>query len=65
MLPLRRAPRDTVRRVQVRHRRFASVITIEDSGGVLTTININAQVAGYRKVQAQLERCGYAMTDQH
>jgi hypothetical protein len=63
MLKSRTAPRDTIRRVTVKHRWQAKVITIDDTDGVFDKMNLNALVMGYGKLQAQLERCGYAVVD--
>jgi hypothetical protein len=49
MLKPRTAPRETVRRVLVKHRRQVKVITIDDTGEVFTRMNINALVMGYGK----------------
>lgn len=63
MLTPRTARRETVRCVQVKHRRAVKVITIDDAGGVFTKMNVNVLARGYSKLHALLRHLGYVVID--
>jgi hypothetical protein len=63
MLKRRTASHRTINRVLIRHHWAQKVITIEDTDGVFSKINVNSQLMGYGKLQAQLEHCGYVVAD--